>query len=64
MLKEFSVSLSKNLKTLTYKEDICNLMFIVSQLIVAKTWKQRKCPLIDNGIKNKWYIYIMVHICN
>ena len=26
---------------------------------IAKTWKQPKCPSIDEGIKKMWYIYIM-----
>ena len=25
----------------------------------AKTWKQPKCPLTEEGIKKTWYIYIM-----
>ena len=25
---------------------------------VANTWKQLKCPSIDDGIKKMWYIYI------
>ena len=25
---------------------------------IAKTWKQPKCPLTDEWIKMKWYIYI------
>ena len=24
---------------------------------IAKTWKQPKCPLADEWIKKKWYIY-------
>ena len=26
---------------------------------IAKTWKQPKCPLTDEWIKNMWYIYTM-----
>ena len=26
---------------------------------VAKTWKQSKCPLTEEGIKKTWYIYTM-----
>ena len=26
---------------------------------IAKTWKQRKCPLTDEWIKKMWYIYTM-----
>ena len=27
--------------------------------IIAKTWKQPKCPLTEGWIKKKWYIYAM-----
>ena len=26
---------------------------------IAKTWKQPKCPLTDDWIRKKWYIYTM-----
>ena len=26
---------------------------------IAKTWKQPKCPLTDEWIKKRWYIYTM-----
>ena len=34
-------------------------MFTVALFTRAKTWKQPKCPLIDEWIKKMWYIYIM-----
>ena len=34
-------------------------MFIAALFIRAKTWKQPKCPSIDEWIKKKWYIYTM-----
>ena len=33
-------------------------MFIAALFIIAKTWKQPKCPSTDEWIK-MWYIYIM-----
>ena len=33
-------------------------MFI-GLFIVAKTWKQPKCPSTDSWIKKTWYIYII-----
>ena len=33
-------------------------MFTAALLIVAKTWKQPKCPVTDEWIK-MWYVYIM-----
>ena len=34
-------------------------MFTATLFTIAKTWKQPKCPLIDEWIRNKWYIYTM-----
>ena len=30
-----------------------------SRLVLARTWKQSRCPLTDEWIKKLWYIYIM-----
>ena len=32
-------------------------MFIAAPFTIAKTWKQSKCPLIDEWIKKMWYMY-------
>ena len=32
---------------------------IAALFTIAKTWKQRKCPLTKKWIKKKWYIYAM-----
>ena len=34
-------------------------VFIVALFTIAKTWKQPKCPLIDEWIKKMQYIYTM-----
>ena len=34
-------------------------MFIAVLFTITKTWKQPKCPLIDEWIKKIWYIYTM-----
>ena len=34
-------------------------MFIAALFTIVKTWKQLKCPLIDEWIKKMWYIYTM-----
>nr|KAF6396982.1 hypothetical protein HJG63_009674 [Rousettus aegyptiacus] len=41
------------------RKDICTLMFIAAAFIVASTWKQPKCPTIDDWPKKLWYIYTM-----
>ena len=35
-------------------------MFIAASFTKAKTWKQCKCPLTDEWIKNMWCIYIYI----
>ena len=34
-------------------------MFTATTFIVAKTWKQPKCPLTHEWIKKMWCIYAM-----
>ena len=41
------------------EKDTCTCMFIAALFTIAKTWKQPKCPLTDDWIKKKWYIYTM-----
>ena len=41
------------------EKDTCTLMFIAALFIIARTWKQPRCPLTDEWIKKLWYIYTM-----
>ena len=34
-------------------------MFIAALFIIARTWKQPRCPSADEWIRQQWYIYIM-----
>ena len=34
-------------------------MFIASPFIIARTWKQPRCPSADECIRNLWFIYTM-----
>ena len=34
-------------------------MFIVALFIIARTWKQTRCPSADERIRKLWYIYTM-----
>ena len=45
-------------KTIIQK-DTGTFMFIAALFTIAKTWKQPKCPSIEEWIKQKWYIYTM-----
>ena len=34
-------------------------MFIAALFIIARTWKQPRCPSADEWIRKPWYIYTM-----
>ena len=34
-------------------------MFIAAQFTIARTWKQPKCPTIEEWIKKMWYVYTL-----
>ena len=40
------------------EKDTCIPLFIAALFTIARTWKQRRCPLTDEWIK-KMYIYRM-----
>ena len=37
----------------------CTPVFIAALFMIARTWKQLKCPLTDEWIKKLWYMYTM-----
>ena len=41
------------------QKNLCTPMFIAALYIIAKCWKQPKCPSVNEWIKNLWYIYTM-----
>ena len=41
------------------ERDKCTPMFIAALFIIARTWKQPKCPSADEWIRKLWYIYTM-----
>ena len=45
-------------KTIIQK-DTCTPVFIAALFTIARTWKQPKCPLTEEWIKKKCYIYTM-----
>ena len=34
-------------------------LFIAALFTIARTWKQRRCPLTEEWIKKLWYIYTL-----
>ena len=39
------------------ERDTCIPMFISALFIIARTWKQPRCPSADKWIRKLWYIY-------
>jgi hypothetical protein len=42
-----------------YSKDTCTPMIITALFIIAKLWKQLRCPTTDELIKKMWYLYMM-----
>ena len=38
---------------------MCTPTFITALFIIARTWKQPRCPSADEWIRKLWYIYTM-----
>ena len=41
------------------ERDMCTPVFITALFIIARTWKQPRCPLADEWIRKLWYIHTM-----
>ena len=41
------------------EKDTCTPMFIAALIIIARTWKEPRCPSTDEWMKKLWYIYTM-----
>ena len=41
------------------ERDMCTPMFITALFIIARTWKQPRCPSADERVRKLWYIYTM-----
>ena len=41
------------------ERDTCTPMFIAAVFIIARAWKQPRCPSADKWIRKLWYIYTM-----
>ena len=41
------------------ERDTCTPMFIAALFIIARIWKQPRCPSADEQIRRLWYIYTM-----
>ena len=41
------------------ERNTCTSMFTAALFIIARTWKQPRCPSADEWIRKLWYIYTM-----
>ena len=41
------------------ERDTCTPMFIAALFIIARTWKQPRCPSTEEWIRKLWYMYTM-----
>jgi len=51
--------LGMHTKETRIEKDMCTLMFITALFIIARAWKQPRCPSADEWIRKLWYIYTM-----
>ena len=47
------------LEKITIQKDTCIAMFTAALFTKARTWKQPRCPFIEERIRKTWYIYTM-----
>ena len=49
--------MSTDPKKTIIQKDTSTPMFTAAVFIIARTWKQPRCPSTDEWIKKLWYIY-------
>ena len=43
----------------TCNKDTCSTMLIAALFIIARRWKEARCPSTEERIQKMWYIYTM-----
>jgi hypothetical protein len=43
----------------TCNKETCSTMFIAALFIIARSWKEPRCPSTEEWIQKMWYIYTM-----
>jgi hypothetical protein len=43
----------------TCNKDTCSTMFIAALFLIARSWKEPRCPSTEKWIQKMWYIYTM-----
>ena len=44
------------------QRDTCTPMFITALFIIARTWKQPRCPSADEWIRKLWYTQLLIRM--
>jgi hypothetical protein len=42
-----------------YHRGTCSIMFIAALFVIARSWKQARCPMTEEWIQKTWFIYTM-----
>ena len=45
--------------SLACNKETCSIMFIAALFIIARSWKEPRCPSKEEWIQKMWYIYTM-----
>jgi hypothetical protein len=43
----------------TGNKNTCSIMFIAALFVIARSWKELRCPATEEWIQKMWYIYTM-----
>jgi hypothetical protein len=49
---------------LTWNKDTCSIMFIAALFIIARSWKEPRCPSTEEWIKKKCGSFTQWSICS
>jgi len=44
----------------TYNKDTCSTMFIAALFIIARSWKELRCPSAEEGIQRMWHNEVLL----
>jgi hypothetical protein len=47
----------------TFNKDTCSTMLIAALFIIARSWKEPRCPSTEEWIQKMWYIYTFSLSC-
>jgi len=45
----------------TYNKETCSTMYLAALFIIARSWKEPRCPSTEERIQKMWYIYTIVY---